>query len=153
MVAYRVPDGDIGEGRIVIHRIVGGDEDGFTLEGANNSAPDPWLPRDGDVVGEAWVAVPTLGRVLAFLHQPALLAALAAAVVVTLIVAGNPQRAPAVATDEDFPERGPPFPSPRGNCPRIGCSRSALSLFGDLPIGVATRAEGAVGSGVRKRSR
>ena len=95
VVAYRVPDGELGEGRIVIHRIIGGDSNGFSLQGDNNDSPDPWLPSTADVVGRAWIAVPNLGRVLAYLHQPAVLAALAAAGVVMLLIA----RAPRVATE------------------------------------------------------
>ena len=54
VVAYRVPAGDIGEGHLVIHRIAGGDaSSGFILEGDNNDAPDPWMPRGSDIVGSA----------------------------------------------------------------------------------------------------
>ena len=54
VVAYRVPAGEVGEGRVVIHRIVAGDAtSGFTLQGDNNSAPDPWHPRQAEMVGVA----------------------------------------------------------------------------------------------------
>ena len=52
VVGYRVPDGEFGEGHLVVHRIVAGDGGtGFVLEGDNNPAPDPWLPKTVDVVG------------------------------------------------------------------------------------------------------
>ena len=36
IVAFRVPEGEDGEGAIIIHRIVGGDaENGFILQGDN----------------------------------------------------------------------------------------------------------------------
>lgn len=90
VVAYQVPDGDIGEGRIVIHRIVGGNADAFSLRGDNNPAPDPWTPSVSDVVGEAWLTIPGAGRLLAALHQPVLLAALAAAIVVAMMLMRTP---------------------------------------------------------------
>ncbi|PZR60739.1 MAG: signal peptidase I [Chloroflexi bacterium] len=96
VLAYRVPDGDIGAGRIVVHRVVGVDHNGFRLRGDHNSALDPWTPRAADIVGKVWVGVPNLGRILAFLHQPVLLAALAAALVVTLLLARSPARAKAL---------------------------------------------------------
>jgi signal peptidase I len=92
VVAYRVPDGDLGAGLIVIHRITGVDQERFTLRGDNNAASDPWMPRSSDVVGRAWLSVPGLGRVLAVMHQPVALAALAASGVVGIIVVWKPRR-------------------------------------------------------------
>jgi signal peptidase I len=86
IVAYRVPDGDLGEGIVVIHRIVGGNaSDGFELLGDNNPEKDDWYPTDADVVGKAWVHVPKVGIVLSYLHSPAPLASLAAAVAVVFV--------------------------------------------------------------------
>jgi signal peptidase I len=107
VVAYRVPAGEPGEGLIVIHRIVQGDPvTGFVFLGDNNPAPDPWRPRTGDLVGTAWVRIPYAGRVVALLHQPAVLGALAASLVVLLFalrwrpspLAPRRQPAPAPAT-------------------------------------------------------
>jgi len=102
IVAYRVPDGDVGEGRIVIHRIVAGDSTAYILEGDNNDSVDPWTPREADIVGKAWIAIPSAGRVLALLHQPVTLGALAAALVVTLLLARPVRRLP----DERAPQLG-----------------------------------------------
>ncbi len=91
-LAYRVPSGEIGAGTIVIHRIIGGDaEAGFTLQGDNNSAPDPWHPRLADIVGKAVLTVPDAGRAIAFLHQPAMLGGMAAGVVVMWVFARQPK--------------------------------------------------------------
>ena len=93
VVAYRVPAGQVGAGKIVIHRIVGGDGvHGFTLRGDNNTAPDPWSPKQGDMLGVATVRVADAGRAIALVRQPAMLAALAAALVVTLILLQPPRR-------------------------------------------------------------
>lgn len=95
VVAYRVPDGDIGEGLVVVHRVVGGSgSEGYTLRGDNNPALDPWTPRDGDVAGRAWMHVPYLGRLIAFVHQPVTAGALGAAIVVAFVVLGASRNAP-----------------------------------------------------------
>ena len=87
VVAYDVPKGELGEGHLVVHRIVGGDpSSGWVMEGDNNPAPDPWTPRDGDIVGRPWVALPQAGRIVAWLHQPVILAGLAASLIVALVV-------------------------------------------------------------------
>jgi len=93
VVAYRVPAGQVGAGKIVIHRIIAGDGvRGFTLQGDHNTAPDPWSPKLGDMVGVATVRLPNAGRLIALVRQPAILAGLAAALVVTLILLQPPGR-------------------------------------------------------------
>jgi len=92
VVAYRVPAGDIGSGLIVIHRIVGSGQSAFTMRGDNNAAIDPWSPRPDDVLGETWLSIPGFGRVLAAIHQPAMLAALAASIAAATIVTWRPKR-------------------------------------------------------------
>lgn len=90
-VAYRVPDGELGAGRLVVHRIVGVGSDGrFTLRGDNNPAPDPWRPAPSDVAGRAWIHVPGAGRVLAFALEPAILGALFSALVAAAVVSREP---------------------------------------------------------------
>jgi signal peptidase I len=87
VVGYRVPAGEVGAGHIVVHRIVAGDaQGGFTMLGDNNPAPDPWQPRGADVAGKAWLQLPGLGRVIVFVHQPAVAAALAVSLLVMLVV-------------------------------------------------------------------
>lgn len=57
IVVYRTEYGD------VIHRIIDGDgEDGYVLQGDNNDTIDQWLPTEADVLGEAWLHVPALGK-------------------------------------------------------------------------------------------
>lgn len=88
VVAYRVPAGEAASGRVVIHRIVGGDATtGFTLQGDNNTAPDPWHPRQADMVGIATFRMSNAGRLLVLVQQPAILAGLASAIVVTVLLA------------------------------------------------------------------
>jgi signal peptidase I len=88
VVAYRVPAGQIGAGKIVIHRIVDGDATrGFTLQGDHNTAPDPWHPKQADMVGIATFRLSAAGRLIALVQQPAILAGLASAIVVTVFLA------------------------------------------------------------------
>ncbi len=82
VVAYRVPAGEIGEGHIIIHRLVAEQADRWVVQGDNNDAVDPWMPAGTDIVGSTWLHVPAAGRALAAIHQPAVLGALAAALVV-----------------------------------------------------------------------
>ena len=90
IVAYRVPAGELGEGLVVIHRIVGGDStSGFEILGDNNPAPDPWRPMPADVVGAPILHIPLVGRAIVLLHQPAIAGALAAALVVGLVISGS----------------------------------------------------------------
>ena len=104
VVAYRVPNGEIGEGHLVIHRITGGDgAAGFAVQGDNNEAVDPWSPRAGDIAGRAWIVVPGLGRFIAFIHQPVIAGGLAAALMVTFLLArpSRPTRpAPALSPSD-----------------------------------------------------
>ena len=87
VIAYRVAADDIGAGHVVIHRLVGGDgSTGWDVQGDNNDAPDPWRPTDHDIVGASWLVIPGAGQAIAWIHQPVILASLAAAFVVAFIV-------------------------------------------------------------------
>jgi signal peptidase I len=93
--AYQV--GDVvafsTEGGVVIHRIVGGDADqGFITQGDNRDQPDLWRPRPGEIVGAVWILVPGVGNALAFVRQPPILAALAAAIAFLLAFTAGPGR-------------------------------------------------------------
>jgi signal peptidase I len=87
IVAYHVPDGEIGAGITVIHRIIGGSAaTGFITQGDNNPDPDDWRPKPSDIEGTAWVAIPKLGNILAFLHAPVPMAALAASIAIVIVL-------------------------------------------------------------------
>lgn len=89
-VGYRVPAGQAGAGHVVVHRIVAIGPDGtYVMEGDNNPSPDPWTPAPADVAGKVWAAIPLAGRAVVWLHQPATLAALAAAVAVATVLTGG----------------------------------------------------------------
>jgi len=91
VVGYRVPQGEVGSGKIVIHRIVGIEPDGsFSMGGDNNPLPDPWHPQTSDVAGRAVLALPGVGGFIAQLMSPTIAGALAAAIVVMAILARTP---------------------------------------------------------------
>ena len=122
VVAYRVADGDIGAGHVVVHRIVGGDPiSGFTLLGDNNDGTDPWRPTASDVVGRAWLHIPKLGLLLAWLAQPAAAAAMAAGIVVAIVLG----RAARPATIPHVLPTGPRSPGWRA---RGGPQRPTLTI-------------------------
>jgi signal peptidase I len=87
VVGFRVPAGELGEGMVVVHRIIDGDtRSGFTLRGDGNDAPDPWRPRAGDIVGYEVLRIGGVGSALAAVRQPAFFAALWTAIMVTLLL-------------------------------------------------------------------
>ncbi len=97
-IGYRVPAGEVGAGQVVVHRIVSGDGgDGYTMEGDNNPAPDPWYPTGADVAGRVWLLLPGLGRLIVIAHQPAVAGAFAVSILVMAVLARRPVRRPAAA--------------------------------------------------------
>ncbi len=87
IVAYKVPKGEMGEGIVVIHRIIGGSPaKGYVIRGDNNPDNDDWHPKNKDIVGKSWLRLPKVGLVLGFLHSPIPLASLAAALVIVFIL-------------------------------------------------------------------
>ncbi len=92
-VAYRIADGEVGEGSIVIHRITGGNaKDGFTTQGDNRDSVDPWLPTEGEVLGERWLLVPGAGKAVAKLRSPALLGLVAGGLALVSVAAPSRKR-------------------------------------------------------------
>jgi signal peptidase len=67
VVVYTPPD--VGGAR-VIHRIIGGDADGWVIQGDNNDFLDPWEPAEADILGSAVLHVPQLGRLAGILLSP-----------------------------------------------------------------------------------
>ena len=79
VVAYRVPKHEIGDGHVVIHRIIGGNgTTGWRMQGDNRTAPDLWYPTNHDVIGAKELRIPDAWSVLRVFHMPVLLALFAA---------------------------------------------------------------------------
>lgn len=95
VVVYRIPAGELGAGRLVIHRIIGGSASrGYLLQGDNRAFPDPWRPRMDDIQGRALAVAPRIGFALFYLRSPLALAALAG--LLTFLLFTRPPR-PATA--------------------------------------------------------
>jgi signal peptidase I len=59
IVAYHVPKGQVGAGKLVIHRIIGGSPTaGFVVQGDNRRTSDTWRPHLVDIAGKLWFRVP-----------------------------------------------------------------------------------------------
>jgi len=71
VIVYRVPEGEPGAGRQVIHRIVEVTADGrFVTQGDNNPSIDPWRPGSDDLIGTAVVLAPQGARVFGWVTSP-----------------------------------------------------------------------------------
>lgn len=60
---------DFGGARI-IHRVTGGDADGWRLQGDNNAWVDPFEPTGDEVLGTAVLHLPHVGKVASVLLSP-----------------------------------------------------------------------------------
>lgn len=76
IILYRIPEGSPGEGKTVIHRVVGGDGNGWVTQGDNSDFPDKWYPSNLDVLGVAKTKVPLGGEVLSVVQSWWFIAAL-----------------------------------------------------------------------------
>lgn len=79
VVVFTIPTGEPAEGGQVIHRIIGGNEDGYQTQGDNVPLPDPWVPTESDVVGTVVYHVPKAGTVLTYILSGPVLGLLCAA--------------------------------------------------------------------------
>lgn len=83
---------ELGGARI-IHRIIGGDADGWEMRGDNNSWVDPFAPSGDEVLGVARLHLPKVGLAASLLTSPLLWLSL---LVIALAIFAWPS-----ATDED----------------------------------------------------
>ena len=87
VIVYVVPNGDIAQGRRVVHRIVGGNAvTGFTMRGDNNSFVDPWKPRPDHVLGRVVLDIPLAGGWMMNLMRPINLGILCGSLTVTTLL-------------------------------------------------------------------
>jgi signal peptidase I len=79
IVGYQVPNGEVGAGATVIHRIVAGNaRTGFTTRGDHNNYNDSWHPHPTNIVGTRWALIPGVAHVFSNLQGPLPLATFAA---------------------------------------------------------------------------
>ncbi len=85
IILYRIPEASRGAGKTVIHRVVGGDGNGWTTQGDNSAHPDNWYPSHLDVLGVAKMKVPLGGEVLAVVKSWWFIAAMGGVAVCLLL--------------------------------------------------------------------
>lgn len=76
IILYKIPEGSPGAGKTVIHRVVGGDGNGWVTQGDNMDYPDDWYPSNLDVLGVARWKIPLGGEVLSVVRSWWFIAAL-----------------------------------------------------------------------------
>ena len=99
VVAYPLPAGQVGEGQIVIHRVIAGSGwAGLVLQGDNRTTSDLWRPKDREVVWVAAFDVPKVGGLVIASLAFALVAAALAAMLVLRLAEGRDDRPKVHAT-------------------------------------------------------
>lgn len=121
--SYRVGDvvgyRDSSLGRLVLHRIVGGTEAGFIMQGDNNDFLDPTHPTSAQVVGRLWTRVPQAGAMVGRFRSPGSAALLVGA----LVLMPTRSRRRRKAADDATPPFAPFSPPP----PFVPPTRAASS--------------------------
>lgn len=72
IVAYILKSG-LGSQKIVVHRIIGETDNGFTIKGDNNPSRDPGVYTNSDILGRVIFATPYVGDALGLLRNPIVL--------------------------------------------------------------------------------
>ena len=81
IIVYHIPEGDPGEGNMIVHRVVERWPDGsLRTQGDNRDTPDSFHVSEEDVIGTPVVVVPYGARVLGFVGSPLGLALIAGAI-------------------------------------------------------------------------
>jgi signal peptidase len=92
VIAYRIPNGQFGSGRTVIHRIVGGNaQTGFLTRGDNRTTDDMWHPTPADIKGTRWFRIPGIGTTVDYVRSPLGIAAFAALLSILAVLALIPK--------------------------------------------------------------
>ncbi len=124
VVLYPIPDGQAGEGILIIHRVVDTVErpDGtvaYLTRGDNRTGVDPWEPTDDDIIGSVASAVPfgpvPPGWVMILLSPlvvAMVLGAMAAALSWSWLATPRPVRSSAAVTPQDADA----WPAPQLRC-------------------------------------
>ena len=85
-VVFEVPDGETGEGLLVIHRVVEVDDEGFFItQGDNRTTPDRWQLTEENIVGQPLAHLPHGGKLFHFLQQIWVIIVLIGIVVVMML--------------------------------------------------------------------
>lgn len=95
VIVYNPPN--VGGAR-VIHRIIDGDESGWSVQGDNNDFIDPWQPTADQILGSAVLHLPQVGKFASILISPLTWISL---LIVALAVVVWPGRKPDETTESE----------------------------------------------------
>jgi hypothetical protein len=116
VVAYRIREGEVGAGALVIHRITGGSSrTGYVLQGDNRTGEDLWRPKPRDIAGDMRFRLPRVGLLLTFVRTPVGMAAFAGLAAFFLISTGSRSRRPVPAYVRDVYSLDVRFPALLGD--------------------------------------
>lgn len=102
VVVYRVPEGHVGAGGLIIHRIIGGSaREGYILQGDNRTTPDLWRPQPADIAGTPMFTIPNAGEVVPYLRSPFVVAAFAGYMAFLFVYSGR--KDPEASEDQILP--------------------------------------------------
>ena len=79
------------DGGLVVHRIVGGDAEGFVVQGDNRGGPDVWRPTAATILGAVRLHAPGVGRALAIIRQPLVIGVVAGGLVALAVLGRGPR--------------------------------------------------------------
>jgi signal peptidase I len=130
IVAYKVPKGNPEQGLEVIHRLKAGNgKTGWIVQGDNRTAPDIWHPKNSDIVGSAWLHVPSAGSAVNLVHSPIAIAALAALIAIGVVL----KKAPSGKKDEESDTPDAAATPPDAPVPAAPAVPSATGVVPALP--------------------
>ncbi|SHE31204.1 signal peptidase I [Clostridium fallax] len=72
------------DNRIVTHRIVEKNNNGFITKGDNNNVKDSEIVKENNIIGQVKLVIPKLGYVLVFLSKPIVISAIL--IIIALII-------------------------------------------------------------------
>lgn len=71
VIVFSVPDGEPGEGMLVVHRVHSIRPDGsYETKGDNRAMPDNWTVRSKNILGVPQVTLPKFGRAVGIVANP-----------------------------------------------------------------------------------
>ncbi len=95
VIARPAPDYQVGDivtyhnpemGRLVLHRIIGQESGRFIFQGDNNSWVDAYQPIREELIGKAWMQIPSAGRIIQWLRLPVNMGLMAGALAIFFMV-------------------------------------------------------------------
>ncbi len=137
-LVYRVPQGHVGAGVRVVHRVVRVNADRtYALQGDHNRGEDLWTPGDADVQGRVTLRLPRAGVVLRWMLSPVGLATATGVLVGASVwswAAGGPTRGGGGPTRTTRPRGRRPRRRARSDAPLLRRRSTVAALATGLLV-------------------